>query len=200
MLKDLSKVYSWRPSTEYGQTQTMRRVVVTGLGAITPLGVGIKPTWRRLLAGESGITNIIKQLSPPTTSRWHELPSTVAGMVPTGGGKKEGKWLASDWITNGEERRMAKFTQYAIAAAEMALSDAGWRPETQEEKAMTGVCLGSGIGNFEEVYRTSLEYDKGVSNVLIIIISAIKLPFAYDAFIYCSYPLHSSLYFYNPST
>ena len=58
---------------------------------------------------------------------------------------------------------MAQFTQYAIAATEMALEDAGWRPNTQEEKEMTGVCLGSGIGNLEELYDTSIAYEKYVS-------------------------------------
>jgi 3-oxoacyl-[acyl-carrier-protein] synthase II len=58
---------------------------------------------------------------------------------------------------------MAKFTQYAIAATEMALEDAGWKPQTQEEQEMTGVCLGSGIGNLEEHYNTSIAYHNTVS-------------------------------------
>jgi 3-oxoacyl-[acyl-carrier-protein] synthase II len=137
----------------------MRRVVVTGLGAITPLGVGIRRTWSRLLASECGIVSTA-HLEP--SSKWRELPSQVAGIVPTGN-KEEGKWQASDWLKNGDERRMAKFTQYAIAATEMALQDAGWRPSTQEEKEVTGVCLGSGIGNLDELYNTSLVYEKAVS-------------------------------------
>jgi 3-oxoacyl-[acyl-carrier-protein] synthase II len=136
----------------------MRRVVVTGLGAITPLGVGIRRTWARLLASECGIVSVA-DLEP--AARWKELPSTVAGVVPSGN-KDDGGWKASDWLLRGEDRRMAKFTQYAIAATEMALEDAGWRPQTQEEKEMTGVCLGSGIGNLEELYNTSLVYDKFV--------------------------------------
>ncbi|KAE8447947.1 hypothetical protein EG329_010019 [Mollisiaceae sp. DMI_Dod_QoI] len=134
----------------------MRRVVVTGLGAITPLGVGIRRTWSRLLAGDSGIVSTARFEPAP---QWRELPSTVAGIVPEGS-KDEGKWQASDWLDKGDERRMAKFTQYAIAATEMALKDAGWRPQKQEEKESTGVCLGSGIGNLEELYRTSVAYDK----------------------------------------
>ncbi|TAQ87720.1 hypothetical protein B7494_g3946 [Chlorociboria aeruginascens] len=134
----------------------MRRVVVTGLGAITPLGVGIRKTWNRLLASECGIVSVA-HLEP--ASRWKELPSTVAGIVPKGS-KGEGKWQASDWLEKGEERRMAKFTQYAIAATDMALRDAGWKPQKQRDKEMTGVCLGSGIGNFEEVYDTSIAYDR----------------------------------------
>lgn len=137
----------------------MRRVVVTGLGAVTPLGVGIRQTWSRLLASESGIVSVAN-LEPST--RWRELPSTVAGIVPKGS-KEDGKWQASDWLEKGEERRMAKFTQYAIAASEMALEDAGWKPQTQEEKEATGVCLGSGIGNLEELYNTSIAYQQTVS-------------------------------------
>lgn len=139
--------------------KTMRRVVVTGLGAITPLGVGIRRTWSRLLASECGIASTAN-LQP--SAKWRELPCQVAGMVPSGS-KEEGKWQASDWLAKGDERRMAKFTQYAIAAAEMAFQDAGWKPKTQEDKEMTGVCLGSGIGNLDELYNTSILYDKAVS-------------------------------------
>ncbi|RDW59568.1 putative 3-oxoacyl-[acyl-carrier-protein] synthase [Coleophoma cylindrospora] len=135
----------------------MRRVVVTGLGAITPLGVGIRRTWTRLLASECGIVSLA-DVQPK--SRWHEIPSTVAGTVPLGS-KDEGRWQPLDWIGKGDERRMAKFSQYAIAATEMALADAGWRPQKQEDLEMTGVCLGSGIGNFEEVYNTSVAYEQG---------------------------------------
>lgn len=138
----------------------MRRVVVTGLGAITPLGVGIRRTWTRLLAGDCGIVSLA-DCGPD--ARWRELPSTIAGVVPLGS-KNEGGWQASDWLERGEERRMAKFTQYAIAATEMALDDAGWRPRTQEDRELTGVCLGSGIGNLEGLYDTSVAYDKDVGN------------------------------------
>jgi len=67
-----------------------------------------------------------------------------------------------DWLVRGDERRMAKFAQYSIAATEMALNDAGWQPQTHEEKEMTGVCLGSGIGNLEELYNTSLSFEASV--------------------------------------
>lgn len=137
----------------------MRRVVVTGLGAITPLGVGAHVAWRSLLAGHSGIVSV-SQIQPQ--AQWTELPSRVAGLVPTGNAS-EGRWQASDWIDKSEERRMAKFTQYAVAATEMALQDAGWWPKTLEESEMAGVCLGSGIGNLDELVDTSLAYHNGVS-------------------------------------
>jgi len=133
----------------------MRRVVVTGLGAITPLAVGIRRTWSRLLASECGIASVAHF---PT---FQSIPSTVAGIVPIGS-KEDGGWQASDWLEKGDERRMAKFAQYAIAATEMALQDAGCRPKTQEEKEMMGVCLGSGIGNLEELYNTSVAYNTAV--------------------------------------
>ncbi|KAK7418819.1 Mitochondrial beta-keto-acyl synthase [Neonectria punicea] len=131
----------------------MRRVVVTGLGAITPLGVGVRRTWTRLLAGDSGIVSVV-HLEPQT--RWRELTSTVAGVVPSGEG--EGRWTASNWLSATEQRRMSKFTQYAVAASSMALEDAGWEPSTQEDLEATGVCLGSGIGNLDEIYETSLSH------------------------------------------
>lgn len=136
----------------------MRRVVVTGLGAVTPLGVGVRKVWTRLLAGHNGIISVANR---QPTQQWNELPSTIAGIVPEGS-KEDGKWQPSDWIGRGEERRLAKFTQYAIAATEMALSDAGWKPRSQEEKEVTGVCLGSGIGNLEEMYNTSVAYERTV--------------------------------------
>ncbi|CAM1505396.1 Fc.00g110330.m01.CDS01 [Cosmosporella sp. VM-42] len=134
----------------------MRRVVVTGLGAITPLGVGIRRTWTRLLAGDSGIVSVT-DLEPQ--ARWRELTSTVAGLIPNGEG--EGRWRASDWLNATEQRRMSKFTQYAIAASDMALKDAGWEPKGPAQLEATGVCLGSGIGNLDEIYETSLAHNQG---------------------------------------
>ncbi|KAI5465572.1 thiolase-like protein [Mariannaea sp. PMI_226] len=134
----------------------MRRVVVTGLGAITPLGVGIRRSWTRLLAGDSGISSV-RDLEPQ--DRWRELTSTVAGLVPSGEG--EGRWRASDWLSASDQRRMSKFTQYAVAASSMAIKDAEWYPSSQEELEATGVCLGSGIGNLDEIYDTSIMHNQG---------------------------------------
>jgi len=138
----------------------MRRVAVTGLGAITPLGVGVRQIWRRLLASHNGIASVT-HLQPE--SRWAEIPSRVAGLVPVGS-VAEGKWQTSDWMDKSEERRMAKFSQYAIAATEMAFEDAGWKPTTIEECEMTGICLGSGIGNLDDLVDTSLAFHNGVSS------------------------------------
>ncbi|KAK4069991.1 uncharacterized protein Triagg1_6786 [Trichoderma aggressivum f. europaeum] len=136
----------------------MRRVVVTGLGAITPLGLGIQRTWARLIAGESGIVSVADR---EPRQRWRELTCTVAGVVPRGpGGKAEGLWKADDWLSAAEQRRMSAFTQYAIAASDMALKDAGWEASRVEDQEATGVCLGSGIGNLEEMYDTSLSHGR----------------------------------------
>ncbi|BCR92403.1 putative beta-ketoacyl synthase (Cem1) [Aspergillus chevalieri] len=135
----------------------MRRVVVTGLGAVTPLGVGIRRTWSRLLDNHCGIVNVRNR-----DTRFADLPCQVAAVVPSGS-KRDGGWLAGEWVNRDEERKMARFAQYAMAATEEALEDAGWRPRTEdvEEREMTGICLGSGIGNFDEIYDTVVAYDKG---------------------------------------
>ncbi|KAI7240924.1 ketoacyl synthase domain-containing protein [Hortaea werneckii] len=133
----------------------MRRVVVTGLGAITPLGAGVKQTWRRLLESASGLTS--------TTSRgpaFETLPSRVAGLVPRGR-REDGAWQAKDWLPASDERQMALFAQYAIASAHEALEDAGWHPTSDNDLERTGVTIGSGIGNLDEAYDTSVAFDKG---------------------------------------
>ncbi|KAI0128940.1 thiolase-like protein [Xylariales sp. AK1849] len=135
----------------------MRRVVVTGLGAITPLGVGVRLSWSRLLAGHSGVVSVAG--SAPQ-AKWGDLPSTVAGVIPKGNGI-DGRWRPSEWLTPSEQRRTSTFTQYAMAAAAEALKDAGWAPRRQEQLEATGVCLGSGIGNLEEIYDTSLAFEQG---------------------------------------
>jgi 3-oxoacyl-[acyl-carrier-protein] synthase II len=133
----------------------MRRVVVTGLGAVTPLAAGIKQTWQRLLASHSGIVS--------TSSKgavFDTLPSRVAGLIPLGS-RENGLWQAKDWLPASEERQMALFAQYAVAAAHEALQDAAWHPTRHEDLEMTGVTLGSGIGNLDEAYNTSVAFDKG---------------------------------------
>ncbi|KAI1180103.1 3-oxoacyl--synthase [Nemania sp. FL0916] len=138
----------------------MRRVVVTGLGAVTPLGVGARHTWNRLIAGHSGIVSVA---SFEPQKRWRELTSTVAGVVPknTSNSSVPGLWRAEDWLSATDQRRMSTFSQYAVAAAEMALEDAAWKPEKEADLQSTGVCLGSGIGNLEELYKTSLAFENG---------------------------------------
>lgn len=138
----------------------MRRVVVTGLGAVTPLAAGIRQTWRRLLESGSGIVS--------TSSKgpcFDTLPSRVAGLVPLGT-RESGQWQAKDWLPASDERQMALFAQYAIASAHEALEDAGWHPTEQADLEATGVTIGSGIGNLDEAYRTSVAfYEHGYRKV-----------------------------------
>ncbi|KAL2256645.1 hypothetical protein VTK26DRAFT_1358 [Humicola hyalothermophila] len=155
----------------------MRRVVVTGLGAITPLGVGVRPTWRRLLASESGLVSVVDRekhsQDAAALSRWRDLTSTVAGIVPASAARSSSGvstslqwrdqsevWCPSDWLEASDQRRMSTFAQYAVAAAEMALRDAGWTPTDHGGREMTGVCLGSGIGNLDDVYATSVAFER----------------------------------------
>ncbi|KAL3476243.1 thiolase-like protein [Aspergillus californicus] len=116
---------------------------------------GVRRTWKRLLDGNCGVVNVRDR-----DARFADLPCQVAAVVP-GGSKAEGKWTASEWMSRDEERKMARFAQYAMAASEEALEDAGWKPTGVEQLEETGICLGSGIGNFDEIYDTVVAYEKG---------------------------------------
>lgn len=133
-----------------------RRVVVTGLGAVTPLGVGVKHVWSSLLALKSGIVST----DTLGDERFNGIPSKVAGVVPKGS-ISEGKWNVSDHIDDSGSRRMALFSQYAMAAATEAMKDAQWTPSIDTDQEMTGLCIGSGIGGFTETYDHSVMFDKG---------------------------------------
>jgi len=125
----------------------MRRVVVTGLGLITPLGCGVEHTWKRLIAGESGIDKIARFDAS-------DISCQVAGEVPKGDGEAE--WNPNDWISRKEQKKMDVFIQYGIAAAMQAITDAGWEPEDEESLKRTGVLIGSGIGGLLELEKGSI--------------------------------------------
>src|SRR6202048_1879802 len=115
----------------------MRRVVVTGLGMVTPLASGIEPTWQRILAGQSGIRRIEKfEVS--------DIPCKIAGQVPRGDGS-DGPFDADHWMEPKEQRKVDDFIIFAMGAATQALGDAHWRPSTYEEQIQTGGVSGSGI-------------------------------------------------------
>src|SRR5437016_11591273 len=116
----------------------MRRVVVTGMGLVTPLGIGLEQVWGRLLAGESGIRAI-------QSFDVSDLPSRVAAQVPRGD-QTSGLFNADDWVPPKDQRRMDQFIVFAMAAAAQAVDDAGWHPTDEEECERTGVMIGSGIG------------------------------------------------------
>jgi 3-oxoacyl-[acyl-carrier-protein] synthase II len=120
----------------------LRRVVVTGLGLVTPIGTGVELTWKRLLEGRSGITPIEKfDVS--------DLPAKVAAHVVRGDG--EGEFNYDDWVSSKERRKMSDFIIFGLAAAQQAIEDANWKPETEDERYRTGVLIGSGIGGLNEI-------------------------------------------------
>ena len=116
----------------------MRRVVVTGIGLVTPLACGVEETWSRLLAGKSGARKITK-------FKTEDLATKIACDVPRGDGS-DGTFNADQWVDPKEQRRMDDFIIFGLAAAKQAVKDSGWEPRTEEERQRTGVLIGSGIG------------------------------------------------------
>ncbi|MFL5048271.1 MAG: beta-ketoacyl-ACP synthase II [Xanthobacteraceae bacterium] len=126
----------------------MRRVVVTGIGMVTPLGCGADVTWRRLLAGESGASRI-------ETFDVSDLPAQIACSIPRGDGT-DGTFDADQWMEPKEQRKVDGFIVFAACAARQALDDAGWKPSTYDEQVATGVLIGSGIGGIEGIADTAI--------------------------------------------
>src|SRR5271165_6627195 len=126
----------------------MRRVVVTGLGMVTPLACGVEPTWQRLLAGESGIARI-------ENFEIDDLPCKIAGQLPRGDGS-DGSFNADQWMEPKEQRKVDDFILFGMAAAQQALDDADWHPSNYEDQITSGVLIGSGIGGIEGIAETAL--------------------------------------------
>lgn len=121
----------------------MRRVVVTGLGMVSPLGCGVKANWDRLMAGKSGIRAI-------DTFDVSDLPAKIAGGVPAGT-KDEGGFDPSEWIEPKEQRKIDRFILLGLVAAQQAVEDSGWLPTDAEGQERTGVMIGSGIGGLSTI-------------------------------------------------
>ncbi len=121
----------------------MRRVVITGLGMVSPLGCGVKANWDRLMAGKSGIRAI-------DTFDVSDLPAKIAGMVPEGT-KDEGGFDPSEWIEPKEQRKIDRFILLGLVAAQQAVEDSGWLPTDAEGQERTGVMIGSGIGGLTTI-------------------------------------------------
>ena len=132
---------------------TMRRVVVTGLGIINSLGVGIKHNWANILASKSGIGVI-------TSFDVSDLPAKIAGQIPIGE-TTDGKFNSQHWLSSKEQRRMDDFIIYGLCAAEQAIIDSGWVAETEEQQWRSGVSIGSGIGGLNEISKTALTVAEG---------------------------------------
>jgi 3-oxoacyl-[acyl-carrier-protein] synthase II len=121
----------------------MRRVVVTGMGMLTPLGCGVETTWQRLLKGQSGAKKI-------DTFDVSDISCKIACIVPRGDGSN-GTFNPDQWMEPKEQRKVDDFIIYAMCAAKQALDDAGWRPTSYEDQTTTGVLIGSGIGGVEGI-------------------------------------------------
>ena len=126
----------------------MRRVVVTGLGMVSPLACGVEETWDRLLAGQSGAGPIEKFDAS-------QLATTYACEVPLGDGS-DGTFNPDDWMSSKDRRKVDDFILYGMAAAAQAVTDAGWTPEEEEDRLRTGVMIGSGIGGLSSIADTAV--------------------------------------------
>src|SRR4051794_15006037 len=134
----------------------MRRVVVTGLGMVTPLGCGVEINWRRLLEGRSGASKV-------ESFDVSDLACKIACQIPREG---EGAYDADDWMEPKEQRKVDPFIVYAMCAATQALDDAGWKPTTPDEQTRSGVLIGSGIGGIGGIYDASVTlFEKGPRRV-----------------------------------
>mgnify|MGYP001052693555 FL=1 len=126
----------------------MRRVVVTGMGMVSPLGCGVEPTWKRILNGESGAKQI-------ETFDVADLPCRIACVVPRGDGT-DGTFNPDQWMEPKDQRRVDDFIIFAMSAAKQALDDANWHPATEEDRCATGTLIGSGIGGLSGIADTAV--------------------------------------------
>jgi 3-oxoacyl-[acyl-carrier-protein] synthase II len=131
----------------------MNRVVVTGLGMVTPLAAGVEPTWRRLLAGESGAARV-------ESFDVSDIACQIAAQVPRGAAPDA--FNPDEWMEPKEQRKVDDFIVFALAAAGQALRDADWAPKSYEDQIDTGVLIGSGIGGLGGIYEASVTlHEKG---------------------------------------
>ena len=129
----------------------MRRVVITGLGVISPLGRGVEHNWKRLLNGESGISKI-------ENIDLKDIPVKIAGQVPWG--DAEGEFNPDSVLPPKDQKKNDKFILYGLAAGSDAIRDCGFIPETEEEKYRFGVMMGSGIGGLSTIYENSVSFNE----------------------------------------
>src|SRR3546814_548083 len=124
----------------------MRRVVVTGLGLVTPLACGVEATWTRLINGESG-------LGPITRFDASEMPARIAGQVPLKADfpERSDAFDPEEWMEAKERKRVDDFIVYGLAAAKQAVKDSGWVPADEAQRCRTGVLIGSGIGGLKGI-------------------------------------------------
>ncbi len=126
----------------------MRRVVVTGLGIVSPLGCGVEHTWNNIKAGKSGAVKV-------SHFEVADLACQVACLIPRGDGSN-GTFAPDQWMDPKEQRRVDDFIIYAMAAAKQALNDANWYPASPEDQAASGVLIGSGIGGIDGIAEAAI--------------------------------------------
>ncbi|MEL6202476.1 MAG: beta-ketoacyl-ACP synthase II [Pseudomonadota bacterium] len=136
----------------------MRRVVITGIGMVSPLGADAETTWKNLLAGKSGARRV-------SEFEVDDLAAQIACRLPFGDGSN-GTFNADDWMEPKEQRKVDPFITYAMAAAQQALDDAKWHPQSDKDQTNTGVLIGSGIGGIEGIVEAGYTLrDKGPRRV-----------------------------------
>ncbi len=128
-----------------------KRVVITGMGIVSPLGVGVKHNWKRLLSCDSGIVNIADM-------DLKDIPVTIAGRVPWG--ENEGEFDINKVLPLKDQKKNDKFIVYGMGAGIEAIEDSGFIPETQEDQERYGVLMGSGIGGLQTIYDSSLAFNE----------------------------------------
>ena len=130
----------------------MRRVVVTGIGLVTPLGAGASVTWDRLINGESGISKV-------TQFDVQDLPAKIAGTVPQGA-TDLGLFCPDDWVEPKEQRKIDRFILLGMVAASQAVENSGWIAKTPEDQNRTGVIIGSGIGGLQQINDNAIKLNE----------------------------------------
>lgn len=144
-------------SRSYSCGKHRKRVVITGLGLVCPLGTGAALVWERLITGQTGIVAL-------DSEEYQSIPCKVAALVPRGTGP--GEFREESFVSRGEMSSMSPATVMALGAAQLALEDSGWYPRTPEEQLSTGVAVGMGMVSLDEIARTSAAFkDRGYSRV-----------------------------------
>ncbi len=131
----------------------MRRVVITGIGIVSPFGIKNDAVWDKLINGQSGIKNI-------TYFDTEKYPCKIAGQLLQG--EEDGAFHAEDFVSKRDQRMMDTFMVYGVAASQLAIEDSGWAPSSDHQYERTGVMVGSGIGGLQSIEETAIDlYEKG---------------------------------------
>jgi 3-oxoacyl-[acyl-carrier-protein] synthase II len=119
-----------------------RRIVVTGLGVVSPLGCGTETAWSRLIAGQSGLRRLPPEMAP-------DVAAQVAGLVPPA--DEPGGFDVDASVPPKDQKKMDRFIQFALAAADEAIAQSGWTPQDERDRERTATVIGSGIGGFPAI-------------------------------------------------